>query len=103
MEGRVHNEYDAIETPVGHIPKYEDLKDLFHKVLSKDFTKEQYEAQFSIRITPLLEKLDRIEKIFKEEDNIPEAFYHHLTQQRHRLNAAKDKFGKEIISPFEFE
>lgn len=34
-EGRVYSEYEAIETPVGRIPKYEDLKTLF--TLSQSF------------------------------------------------------------------
>jgi len=29
MEGRIHGDYEAIETPIGFIPKYNDLKELF--------------------------------------------------------------------------
>ncbi|GAJ02679.1 unnamed protein product, partial [marine sediment metagenome] len=37
-EGRVYDEYEAIETPVGLIPKYKDLKTLFIRELDKDYT-----------------------------------------------------------------
>lgn len=102
MEGRVHNDYKAIETPVGYIPEYNDLKQLFNEVFSKDFTREDYEKQFSIRIGKWLEKMSRIEAIFKDEEGVPSAFYQHLGQQRKRLEEARENFGKDEISPFDF-
>ena len=87
MEGRVHNDFEAIQTPIGLIPKYEDLKDLFKEFLSKDYSKEDYEKQFSIRTENHLEKLDRVETIFKEEENIPEEFFTLLNEQRERLSS----------------
>ena len=103
MEGRVHNEYGAIETPAGFIPKYEDLKELFMKIFNRDYAQEDYTKQFSIKISNYLEKLERIEQIYKEEDDIPETFHTHLEQQRQRLKAAKEKHGKDIIPPADFE
>jgi phosphoenolpyruvate carboxykinase (GTP) len=101
-EGRVHHEYEVIETPIGFIPKYEDIKVLFKNVFDKNYTKEQYEKQFSIRTDKLLSKLDRIEAIYKQEE-VPEEFSRHISQQRGRLMAAKTKFKKDVISPFDFE
>jgi phosphoenolpyruvate carboxykinase (GTP) len=103
MEGRIHDEYEAIETPIGFIPKYEDLKNLFRQIFSKDYAKEDYEKQFSIRVTKLLEWLDRIEAIYKEESDVPEVFHDHINQQRERLIEAREKYKKDVISPFEFE
>ena len=103
MDGRVHNEYDAIETPIGFIPKYEDLNELFKQIFDREYTKEDYEKQFSVRIIKWLDKMDRIEKIYGAEEEIPKIFHDHLEQQRTRLNEAKEKFGKDVISPFEFE
>ena len=102
MEGRVHNEFSAMETPIGYIPKYEDLKSLFREIFSREYGREEYEKQFSIRARKLLEKLDRVEAVFRQEDAIPGAFYQHLSQERERLKAAVLKHGKETISPFEF-
>lgn len=103
MEGRVHGDYDVIETPIGMIPKHDDIKDIFKKVFKKDFTKQDYERQFGIRIPHLMSRLDRMEKTFKEEDNIPDMFFAQLNEQRERLMQARKKFGKDVISPFEFE
>ncbi|MFH1053859.1 MAG: phosphoenolpyruvate carboxykinase (GTP) [Candidatus Woesearchaeota archaeon] len=103
MEGRVHEDYKAIETPVGLIPLYDDLKELFSKSLKKKYSKKEYEHQFSIRIPNLLKRLDRLEAIFKREDDIPEMFFIQLDEQRQRLNQARKKHGKDVISPFDFQ
>ena len=100
-EGRIHGEFGAIKSPIGYIPKHEDLQSLFQEVFNRDYTKEEYEVQFSIRITKLLEKLDRMETLFKDEPNIPQFFWDVLETQRKELQAMEKKFGKNVISPFE--
>ena len=101
MEGRVHGEYDAIETPIGYIPKYEDLKSLFRQVFNKDYSRELYEKQFSIRIQKFLEKIERMEKIYGEEEDIPQAFTNVLKDQKEKLVSFRNKYGKDVVSPFE--
>ena len=100
-EGRVYEEYEAIETPVGLIPKYEDLKTLFIRELGKDYTEAEYLQQFSLRVTKYLEKMERMSKIF-ENVKMPAAFTEELKSQIERLKKAKSKFKKDVISPFEF-
>ncbi|MHB8137119.1 MAG: phosphoenolpyruvate carboxykinase (GTP) [Smithellaceae bacterium] len=103
MEGRVHGEYEAIETPIGYIPKYEDIAKLFIQIFGKKFTREDYNKQFSIRVDKFLEKLVRVEKAYAEEENIPEEFHAMMVMLRNRLNAAKEKSGKSVILPGEFD
>ena len=103
MEGRVHNEYDAIETPIGFIPKFADLKQLFKGIFNKEYRKEDYERQFSIRVVKLIERLDRIERIYREEVGVPSEIFRQIDQQRRRLLKAREKCGKDVISPFDFE
>ena len=102
MEGRVHGEYKAIETPIGLIPKYEDLKHLFRQVFDRDYARADYETQFSLKLRGLLERLGRIEKIYAEEEGIPAEFFEHLEQQKQRLLQTQIQYGKEIISPLDF-
>jgi len=102
MEGRCNNEFEAIETPVGLIPKHEDLKALFKEELGKDYPEEDYDKQFSIRLGKYLAKMDRIELIFKAEENIPKVFWEHFEQQKQRLLDAREKYGKETVKPEEF-
>ncbi|MHA1302407.1 MAG: phosphoenolpyruvate carboxykinase (GTP) [Candidatus Heimdallarchaeaceae archaeon] len=101
-EGRIHDEYEAIETPIGFIPKYEDLVKLFKDTFGINYERKRYEAEFSIRIQKFLEKLDRIEAIFKEEKMMPQEFFDELNKQRKRLIHAKERFNSDIISPFSF-
>ncbi len=100
-EGRMHGEYKTIKTPVGYLPKYEDLKQLFLEIFNRNYSKSDYEIQFSLRIGKLLEKLDRMEKAFGVEPNIPDFFWNILRQQRKELQEMKEKYRKDIVSPFE--
>lgn len=103
MELRVHGDVDAIETPIGYIPKYEDLKRLFKQVLNKDYSREDYEKQFTIRVPELLAKIERIEKIYREQvKEVPEELFQVLEEERKRLLEAREKYG-DYISPFVLE
>jgi len=100
-EGRVYGEYEAIETSVGLIPKYEDLKKLFIRELNKDYTRVEYIQQFSLRVVKYLEKMERMSKIF-ENIKMPTAFTEELKTQTERLKETREKFGEDVISPFKF-
>ncbi len=102
MEGRAHGDFEAIETPVGYIPKLSDLKRLFKQVFGREYTKEEYEQQFSIRIGRFMEKFDRIEGIYEDEPGIPDEFRRELKSQQKRLREAREKFGKDVVKPAEF-
>jgi phosphoenolpyruvate carboxykinase (GTP) len=100
-ELRVNGEVNAIETPTGMIPVYEDLKKLFKDHLGKDYTKKDYELQFTIRIQENLAKLDRVEKVYREKvSDTPKILYDTFAKVRDRLKAAGAKHG-DIISPFD--
>jgi phosphoenolpyruvate carboxykinase (GTP) len=99
MEGRIHNEYDALETPIGLIPMYEDLKDLFQRIFDRNYTREEYDLQFAIRIDRFIEKLDRMDSIYADEDELPEAFTQCLVDLRTKLEEVKKKSDKEILTP----
>jgi phosphoenolpyruvate carboxykinase (GTP) len=99
MELRSHHEVEAIETPTGSIPKYEDLNRLFREVLSKDYPKEDYINQFSTRVTENLAKIERIQEFYKTKvADTPQIFFEVLEEQRQRLIAAQEKYG-DYISP----
>jgi len=102
MEGRVHGEYEAIETPIGYIPKYVDLRSLFKSVFKRDYTSKEYEEQFSIRIDKFLEKIERMEKIYAEEQEVPESFSGYLQTLKSRLSEARKKHNSGVVSPAAF-
>ena len=81
-EGRIHGEYDAIKTPIGYIPHYKDLREMFREVFNRDYTQNEYEVQFSIRVEKFLEKIKRMKDIFRMEKEMPEEFWQvHETQK----------------------
>ena len=100
-ELRVNGDVDAIETPTGYIPKYEDLAKLFKQALNKDYTQEDYVKQFTVRIPNLLAKFERVEDIYKTKvDDTPQVVYDTFAAIRDRLNTAKEKHG-DYISPLD--
>jgi len=100
-ELRVNNDVDAITTPTGLIPKYQDLAALFKDHLNTEYTQADYVRQFTIRIPENLAKLDRVEKIYREKiADTPQILYQTFEVVRKRLKAAADKHG-DYISPFD--
>ena len=96
---RVHNEVGAIKTPTGYIPRYDDLKKLFKQVLNKDYSREDYTKQFTIRVPENLAKIDRIRKIYETTvTNTPSVVFKVLEEEERRLIEARTKYG-DYVSP----
>ncbi len=101
-EGRVHNDYDAIKTPVGYVPRYEDLKHLFSEVYQRNYAKGDYIEQFSIRVSKHLEKIQRMEESFANEGNVPQEFWSVLKNQKGALQELLKKKHKDSLPPEDF-
>ncbi|MBN1623694.1 MAG: phosphoenolpyruvate carboxykinase (GTP) [Clostridia bacterium] len=99
-DGRVNGEYDAIKSPVGYLPKYEDLKNLFKANLDKDYSEKEYNQQFSIRVDKYLAKMDRMIAIYSKV-KMPAEFTAQLENQVRRLKEAREKYGS-VITPDKF-
>lgn len=102
MELRVHKDVKARKTPTGLIPLYEDLVPLFKNLLNKEYKKEDYIKQFTLRVPENLAKIERVEKFWQQEENTPQEIYDVLEAQKQRLLEAQKKFG-DYISPENFE
>ena len=95
---RVHNDVGAITTPIGMIPRYEDLKKLFKDVLGDDYSQILYNKQFMIRIPKNLEKIERIFEVYEANAlDIPEIVFAKLDGQRKRLLALQANVGDYVI------
>jgi phosphoenolpyruvate carboxykinase (GTP) len=102
MELRAHNDVEAIDTPTGRIPHYDDLKKLFKEVLKKEYTEDDYKKQFMIRIPENLAKIERIKKIYETQvTDTPQIVFDTLEEQRQRLLEAQKKHG-DYITPDTF-
>jgi len=103
MELRVHGDVDAVHTPVGFIPRYDDLVGLFKRVLGRDYTREEYEKAFTLRIPEYLAKIARMTGIWRDDvPETPDILFDILEEQTERLQEALAKHG-EYVSPFVFE
>ena len=103
MELRVHNEVEAIKSPTGYLPRYEDLRKLFKQVLGKTYSKEDYDKQFAIRVPENLAKIERVQRFYQENvSDTPLELFGILYMQRERLLKAKKRFGNYIL-PESFE
>ncbi len=99
MDLRIHGAVDAIETPVGFIPKYDDLKQLFKEHLNQDYSEAQYEEQFSIKVQAYIDKCNRIEQIYRDTcPDAPDILFKLLREQKERLLSAQKEYGN-ILSP----
>jgi len=100
-ELRVNGDVDAVQTPTGFIPKYEDLAKLFKDNLDTEYAQADFIEQFTIRIPENLAKLDRVEKIYKEKvSDTPQILFDTFAEVRKRLKDTQAKYG-DNISPFD--
>lgn len=102
-EGRIHGEYDALDTPTGKIPLYEDLKALFKEHLDEEFSKEKYDYLFTFRCTKWIEKLERTKAYYKKMDPYtPRDIFDYWDATIKRIADAKDAYG-DLILPGAFK
>ncbi len=103
MVGRVRGYFSAFATPIGYFPYYEDLKKLFRDVLGKEYTRKDYENQFSLRVKNNLAKMERMIKIYSDPDTqTPEEVFEIFNRQRMLLERVLSSYGA-IVSPFVLE
>jgi phosphoenolpyruvate carboxykinase (GTP) len=100
IELRIHGDVEAVDAGYGLIPKYDDLKRLFQEVRNKEYTEQDYQEQFKIRIPELLAKLDRMQDIYATVEDTPQAMLNEMAAQRKRLEALRANKG-EYVSPLD--
>ncbi len=96
LELRANGEVEAIETPIGYIPKYEDLKELFEKI-GKEYPRELYDKQFALYIDNILGRIDLQEEAYKKEENVPAKLFEVYNEQRNGLEELKSKYGSIVL------
>ncbi|CAB1079768.1 Phosphoenolpyruvate carboxykinase [GTP] (EC [Olavius algarvensis Delta 1 endosymbiont] len=102
LERRAHSEIDAIDTPIGYLPKYADLKDLFKTKIDKEYTEELYNKQFSLYIDNITGRIDLQIEAYGKEANVPQKLFDILNRQRQELESLKEKYGA-IVTPKQLE
>ncbi len=98
LEQRARHEVDAIETPIGYLPKYEDLKRLFGDRIDKEYSEDLYAKQFSLYIDNIVARIDLQREAYNKEKNIPAKLFDILKRQRAELTALREKYGP-VVAP----
>ncbi len=98
LELRSHGEVEAIDTPIGALPRYEDLQKLFAEKIDKVYPRELYNKQFSLYIDNIVTIIDLQKEAYGKEENIPEALFKVYGEQRAALLALKEEHGA-IVTP----
>lgn len=102
LERRVHNDVSAIATPIGLLPKYEDLKELFKSLIDKEYDRELYNRQFSLYIDNIINRIDLQADAYKKDENVPDKLFKIYDEQKKGLLALKEKYGS-IVTPEQLE
>ncbi len=102
LERRAHHEVEAIETPIGYIPRYQDLKKLFKERIDKEYSEDLYTKQFSLYIDNIVARIDLQIDAYGKEKNIPDKLFEILKQQRAELMALREKYGP-IVTPAQLQ
>ena len=100
LERRFHGEVGGIETPIGIIPEYEDLKALFSDILDKAYPIDLYTKQFAIYVDNIVARVDLQREAYGKEAGIPARFFEVLSEQKAELESLKVSFGS-IVSPLD--
>ncbi|HKJ69510.1 MAG TPA: phosphoenolpyruvate carboxykinase (GTP), partial [bacterium] len=95
LEQRVNGEVDAVETPIGCIPLYEDLHRLFQEI-EKSYSRELYDQQFSLYIDNLLDRIALQENAYKKGQNIPPRLFEVYEEQHAGLEALRREYGSIV-------
>ena len=102
LERCVHNDVSGIATPIGLLPKYEDLKELFKSLIDKEYDRELYNRQFSLYIDNIINRIDLQSDAYKKDENVPDKLFKIYDEQKKGLLALKEKYGS-IVSPEQLE
>jgi phosphoenolpyruvate carboxykinase (GTP) len=95
LELKANGDVDAIDTPIGFIPKYEDLKRLFSGI-GKEYPKDLYDKQFSFYVDNIIARISLMEESYRKEKDIPARAFEVYKKQRDGLTALKAKYGAVV-------
>jgi phosphoenolpyruvate carboxykinase (GTP) len=98
LERFAHGDLKGIDTPIGWIPRYEDLAGLFKELIAKPYPKELYEKQFSFYIDNILARIALQEEAYRKEKKVPARIFEVYQEQKAGLEALRQKHGP-VVTP----
>ncbi len=92
LERLVHGEVETIETPIGYLPRYEDLEELFAEI-DKAYPKELYDRQFALHVDKILARIELQKAAYRQEREVPQRLFEIYEEQEEGLEELKAAFG----------
>jgi len=93
-----HGDYTGIDTPIGYLPKYEDLKEVFGETINKEYPRDLYDKQFAIYVDRIMGRIELQREAFGKEENLPEKLFQVYDEWAAGLTALKEKYGA-VVTP----
>ena len=97
LERYAHNEAGCIKTPIGNLPLYQDLVQLFAQIIDKKYPRTLYDRQFSLYVDNIVKRIALQEAAYAKETGIPDRLFDILARQKEALLAWKQKKGAIIL------
>ena len=97
LERFARGELDAIDTPIGRIPRHGDLAALFRAIIGKDYPRDLYDRQFSFYVDNILARIALQEEAYRKEKKVPGRIFEVYAEQRQGLEALKARFGPVVL------
>jgi len=98
LERYAHTEMEFLSTPIGNLPKYEDLQKLFKEIINKDYPRALYDKQFSLYIDNIINRIELQETAYAKDEGIPRELFDILSSQKQNLIELKAQKGA-IVTP----
>jgi phosphoenolpyruvate carboxykinase (GTP) len=95
LERFVHGEVTAIETPIGMVPRYDDLRGMFADI-GKQYPRDLYDKQFAFYVDNMIARIDLQTEAYGKEDNLPAQLFRVYEQQKRDLLALKERHGPVV-------
>ncbi|MGI9536763.1 MAG: phosphoenolpyruvate carboxykinase (GTP) [Desulfocapsaceae bacterium] len=95
LELFANGEVKAIDSPIGWLPYYDDLRKLFAGI-DKEYPKSLYDMQFALYVDNILNRIDIQTEAYTKEEDIPPQLFAVYEKQKSELLALKEKYGPVV-------
>lgn len=97
LELFANDDVTSIATPIGYLPRFEDLAKLF-ATINKPYDKTLYTMQFSLYIDKIIARIDLQQAAYSKEAGIPAKLFEVYERQKAELLQLKERCGA-IVTP----
>ncbi len=95
LELFANGDVQAISTPIGYLPRYQDLVPLF-TAIGKEYPQSLYDMQFALYVDKIVARLDLQKAAYSKEPDIPPVLFEIYDTQKKELSELKGKLGTVI-------